>query len=92
MKTLVFGYLKPTSDVSATRHRVGVVMFVTAVLLSFIEPYGFLRSDAAARGVRYVLAIDLLLLASVFVLGGNFWDKIRALFVRDATVHFPAAA
>jgi hypothetical protein len=91
LKRLAFGYLKPTADVSPTRHRVGIVMFVTAVLLSFIEPYGFFRSDAAARGVRYALAIDLLLLASVFVLGGNFWDKIRALFVREATVHFPTA-
>jgi len=24
---------------------------------------------------------DLMLLASLFVLGGDFWDKIRALFV-----------
>jgi len=26
---------------------------------------------------------------SLFVLGGNFWDKLRALFIRDASVVFP---
>jgi hypothetical protein len=29
----------------------------------------------------YAIGGDLLLLASLFVLGGDFWDKIRALFV-----------
>jgi hypothetical protein len=29
---------------------------------------------------------------SIFVLGGNFWDKIRALFIRESTARFPASA
>jgi len=32
---------------------------------------------------------DVMLIASLFVLGGNFWDKLRALFVRDALAVFP---
>ena len=36
----------------------------------------------------YAIGGDLLLLVSLFVLGGNFWDKIRGLFVYDAEVHF----
>ena len=92
LKRLVFGYLKPAAEVGPARHRIGIVMFVAALLFSFLEPYVFFRPSSAPRDVRYALAIDLLLLASLFVLGGNFWDKIRALFVRDATVHFPAAA
>ncbi len=91
LKKVAFGYLKPTADVSPARHRVGIVMFVAAMLLGFLEPYGFLLRDSAARGVRDALAIDLLLIASLFVLGGNFWDKIRALFIREATVDFPSA-
>jgi hypothetical protein len=35
---------------------------------------------------------DFILLFSLFVLGGNFWDKLRALFIRDAKVVFPEAA
>ncbi len=30
------------------------------------------------------IAGDVMLLASVFVLGGEFWDKLRALFVHEA--------
>jgi hypothetical protein len=30
-----------------------------------------------------------MLLASFFVLGGEFWDKLRALYVQKATVTFP---
>jgi len=37
------------------------------------------------------LVMSLMLFASVFVLGGNFWDKIRALFHHDARVVFPGA-
>ena len=29
-----------------------------------------------------------LLLASLFVLGGDFWDKVRSLFIHDAEVRF----
>ncbi len=92
LKTLVFGRLKPTGDVGPTRHRVGIVMFGAAMVLGFLEPYGFFLPDLPARGVRLAMAIDLLLLVSLFVLGGNFWDKIRALFVREAQVSFPARA
>lgn len=34
------------------------------------------------------LAADFLFLASLFVLGGDFWDKLRALFVYDARAQF----
>lgn len=32
---------------------------------------------------------DALLLISLFVLGGEFWDKLRALFIHQAKVRFP---
>jgi hypothetical protein len=32
----------------------------------------------------YVIGGDVLLISSLFVLGGDFWDKVRALFVYDA--------
>ncbi|MNT62036.1 hypothetical protein D3C72_1997240 [compost metagenome] len=34
---------------------------------------------------------DLLLILSLFILGGDFWDKLRALFVREAKAVFPHA-
>jgi hypothetical protein len=89
LKAKVFGLLQPPADVGPTRYRVGIVMFVAALVLGFLEPYGFFAPQYGARGIRVSLAVDLLLVASIFVLGAGFWDKIRALFVREARVYFP---
>ena len=35
---------------------------------------------------------DVLFISSLFVLGGDFWDKVRALFVYGATAKFPESA
>jgi hypothetical protein len=34
------------------------------------------------------VGLDLITLASLFVLGGDFWDKVRALFLHDARAVF----
>jgi hypothetical protein len=36
------------------------------------------------------VAADMLFVVSLFVLGGEFWDKLRALFVYDARAEFPS--
>lgn len=91
LQTKVFGYLRPPAEVSPARYRIGIVMFVAAMLSGFVERYiGFLPSGDFVREVRYSLAIDLLLLASILVLGGDFWDKVRALFIHKAKTQFPA--
>jgi hypothetical protein len=68
----------------ATRN---LVMFCLPLLSSFLEPY----IDAVAPGLRpnnWVLQMlgDAMLIGSFFVLGGNFWEKLRALFIRTARV------
>ena len=35
---------------------------------------------------------DLLLLVSLFVLGGDFWDKLRSLFIHSARAQIPEKA
>ncbi len=88
LKAQVLGSIKPAAEVGPGRHRLGIVMFGAALLFGFLEPYGFSR-QTAERAIGLTLVIDLLLVASIFVLGGNFWDKVRALFVRDARACFP---
>jgi hypothetical protein len=34
----------------------------------------------------YAIAGDITLILSLFVLGGDFWDKVQALFLYDAKV------
>ncbi|MHA6493558.1 transporter suffix domain-containing protein [Pseudomonas borbori] len=92
LKQHLFGYvlnLSPRAEleVSVTRHRIGLVMFCLPLLSSFLEPY----IDALAPGLRpnsWALQLlgDVLLIGSFFVLGGNFWEKLRALFIRTARV------
>ena len=38
--------------------------------------------------VYYALGGDILFLVGLFVIGGDFWDKIRSLFVHDSEVRF----
>lgn len=90
LKSLVFGYAKglaPSGPIGPVRHVVGLVMFCLPLVSAMLEPY----VDNIWPGLRPNLwqlqALgDLMLIASFFVLGGDFWNKLRALFVRTATV------
>lgn len=78
--------------VSRTRYRFGLVLLGTTILVAWIVSYlpTLLPHDPATR-LLVNLALDFILAASLFVLGGEFWAKLRALFRYDASVAFPAA-
>jgi len=84
--------MKPAGDVGRTRYTIGLVLLVGPLLFAWIASYvpSWLPDDYATR-VWVNLGVDLLILASLFVLGGDFWDKLRALFLYQARVVFPAA-
>ena len=60
------------------------------LLLGWVSPYlvhhfpGFEK-----HALTYAVCGDVLLLVSLFVLGGDFWNKLQSLFVHDATVAIP---
>jgi len=72
----------PPDRVGPIRHRIGLAMFVISLLIGWAGPY--LPVLGSHRGLA--IAGDISFLTSFFVLGGDFWDKIRALFVRDMRV------
>jgi hypothetical protein len=93
IKNRVFGFLKqygPPAEVSRSRYTIGLVMFAVPIVFGWLAPYatdlipGYLGNE-----FTYAIVGDLLLLSSLFVLGGDFWDKLRALFIRGAKVVFP---
>ena len=90
IKTLVLGLLKkygPPREVSRLRYNIGLVMFVLPVLFGWLSIY--VADYIPAFGeyqLVYAISGDVLLLSSLFVLGGDFWDKIQALFVHSAKV------
>jgi len=68
------------------------VMFVLPLLFGWLGLY-FAHYIPAYDDYRLVFNIsgDLLLLSSFLVLGGEFWDKIRALFIHDAVAQMRRA-
>lgn len=89
LKTKIFGVfsLSPETSVSRARYNLGLVLFCLPLISASLEPY----VDALAPRLRpnlWQLQVlgDLIFIASFFVLGGGFWDKFRALFIRDSRV------
>lgn len=84
-----FAPLAPARQVNPVRYRIGLVMFTLPLLEAWLLPY----MEAAYPGLADKRPIewiwDIMLLASFFVLGGEFWDKLRALYVHGARVIFP---
>lgn len=90
IKNSVFGFLKqygPPDHVSRLRYNVGLIMFATPLVFALISGYaadlipGFIENP-----LPYAIAGDITLILSLFVLGGDFWDKVQALFLYDAKV------
>jgi len=93
LKKLIVGklhrHLMP-DDVGPWRYRIGLVMFSLPLLFAWKAPYVTALMPLLGRhSVETAVVTDVLFVASLFVLGGSFWDKLRALFVRQATVVFP---
>lgn len=96
LKSLIakhFRRLAPPATVSPLRYRIGLIMLVTLIVLGSIGPYVAAVLPLRQEHPRLVaMTGDLLILVSLFVLGGDFWDKLRALFVREAKAVFPQKA
>lgn len=96
LKGLVFGYVKglaPTGPIGPTRHVIGLVMFCLPLVSATLEPYVDQFFPGLRPNMWQLQALgDLMLIASFFVLGGDFWNKVRALFVRTAKVEDTSVA
>jgi hypothetical protein len=90
LKHRIFGFLKrygPPQEVGRTRHVVGLLMFVLPFLLGWLAPYASdLLPGYQGNELTVAIVSDLILLISLLVLGGDFWDKLRALFIYGARV------
>jgi len=90
IKDRVFSFLKkhgPPDRVSPARYRIGLVMFVLPILFGWLGPYGAHRIPGYETHRLVVSVIgDVMFVTSFFVLGGDFWDKVSALFIHNARV------
>ena len=93
IKNRVFKFLKqhgPPQKVSRNRYNVGLVIFCIPLLFGWSSLYiSKWIPGILSHPLPYAIGGDILILASLLVLGGDFWDKIRSLFIHNASVHFP---
>jgi hypothetical protein len=79
----------PPNKVGPMRYKIGLVLFSLPIFFGWISIYaarwipGF-----ESQPLIYAVGGDLLILVSLFVLGGDFWDKVRALFIHNAKARF----
>jgi hypothetical protein len=93
LKAKLFSNLTPPADVSPMRYRIGLVMLCLPFLQGLLETWAsHIAPQIVANRMWVDILMDGMLIASFFVLGGNFWDKVRALFKVDARVVFPENA
>lgn len=75
--------------VSPTRYNIGLFLFIIPFVPNYILSYApHLFPEAYVIRSIIHFFFDLVFISSLFVLGGNFWDKLRALFIYSATVKF----
>ncbi len=93
IKATMFGFLRsygPLSEVSRLRYTIGLVMFATPLAFGWAAPYFGHHLPGFEDGqLIYAIVGDVLLLISLFILGGGFWDKLRSLFKHNAFAVIP---
>jgi len=96
LKDKLFGAAKrfgPAVHVSRLRYRIGLVMLFLPLAVALVEPYiALLVVPELLPHWLYGAVNDTLFLTSFFVLGGEFWEKVKALFIYEARAVLPAVA
>jgi hypothetical protein len=85
-----FRRIAPPPRVGKWRYRLGLVMFFLPILASlFFQYFQPIFEGGAEARPYFERAGDIVQIIALFVLGGDFWDKLRSLFVREARAVFP---
>ncbi len=93
IKARVLALLKralPEGKVSRLRYNTGLALLIPHVIFAYITFYAphWLPGYDEHR-IAMNLAADFLLVITLFILGGEFWEKTRALFIYDAKTSIP---
>jgi hypothetical protein len=87
LKQRLWQGIKPPDTVSPMRYRIGLVLFCLPLLAAWADPYfSHLIPLVTENRLWFGLVGDSALLISLYVLGGEFWDKLAALFTHEARV------
>ncbi len=93
IKSKIFKFIKkhgPPDMVSKKRYRIGLVLFIIPFLVGWLIPYfSHLLPYYEENRIMINIFGDIILIASLIVLGGDFWDKLKSLFIYGAKAIFP---
>lgn len=88
LKQKIFSFFKkygPADEVGPVRYKIGLLLFCLPLLIGFIWPYAGHYLPLSEQHSKWIhIGGDVMLFSSLFVLGGNFWDKLRSLFVYNS--------
>jgi hypothetical protein len=85
----IFVKVTKPHEVSRLRYTIGLIMFCLPVIPNYIMSYApNMIADAYPARLIINICIDAIFIGSWFVLGGDFWDKLRALFTYTAKAKF----
>ena len=75
---------------SRIRYNIGLFLFCLPVIPTYIMAYApqFFSENFYLRLILNI-SFDVVFITSLFVLGGDFWDKLKALFIFSAKANFP---
>ncbi len=83
IKAKVFKFLKPLAppdSVGLLRYRFGLVLFCAPIIIGILQPYLTDFMDVFKNmPLKTTIILDVIFVSSFFVLGGDFWDKIKSL-------------
>lgn len=79
----------PPDTVTKARYTIGLIMFFIPIIIALFLPYLFNYFTFISENYLVIsICSDVILILSLFVLGGDFWDKLRGLFIRTARIQF----
>ncbi len=84
----------PPREVGRVRYYIGLAMWFIPAVYAWVLLYISLDwiPGFPEHRIPIALSFDFIFICSFFVLGGDFWDKVRALFMYRAKASFPAPA
>jgi len=80
-------FQKPVSKV---RYRIGLSIFILSILPLYFAGYATSWMSAGNAKIFLLAGADFACLASVFVMGGEFWGKFRRIFVWEGSFGRPS--
>ncbi len=81
---------KLTENVSKKRYTWGLILFWGSILvrwaIGFLKPISIIKTGGTDWGLYVLIAFEVVLIISIFVLGADFWEKLGSLFRWDMRV------